>query len=188
MTVAGVARAQRSGERWSATRTVLAAGWLVGVCAVLASAQPPVRPADPLTPGEARQVRAWLYCIECATERDSLLAVAARKPATVDSLTSALQLGPPIAPRDLEREFDAAFTRDSLYRTQRGLQPSPWTRPRYVAENVRRYVEGYRSRAAAGLGIIGTPEARAVLASAIATRQLPQSVHDAAVAALGPPP
>ena len=82
------------------------------------------------------------------------------------------------------------YRRDSLYRWQNNLLPlKPETL--YVAEARDRFVNGYRSRGAYGLGWIHTPRAVAYLDSAAQLPNLPPSVKQAVLYArdsLPPPP
>ena len=145
-----------------------------------------------LTPTEAITVGRYLDCIDCVIPLDSVRALASRKPdATVDSLNSGLLHGPDsqmVAGADSVLKI--GYVRDSLYRWQNNLLP---LKPRalYVAEARDRFVNGYRSRGAYGLGWIHTPRAVAHLDSAALLPGLPLSVLQAvkyAKDSLPPPP
>ena len=145
-----------------------------------------------LTPAETITVRRYLDCIDCVIPLDSVRALAVRKPdATVDSLNSGLRRGPDsqtVAAAD--SVLTIGYRRDSLYRWQNSLLPlKPETI--YVAEARERFVNGYRSRGAYGLGWIHTPRAVAYLDSAALLPNLPPSVKQAVLYArdsLPPPP
>lgn len=143
-----------------------------------------------LTPAETITVRRYLDCIDCVIPLDSVRVLAVRKPdATVDSLNSGLLHGPDsqtVAAAD--SVLKVGYVRDSLYRWQNNLLPlKPETT--YVAEARDRFVNGYRSRGAYGLGWIHTPRAVAHLDSA-ANLTLPASVRQAVLYARDslPPP
>jgi hypothetical protein len=141
-----------------------------------------------LTPGEATTVRRYLDCIDCIIPLDSLLTLAVRKPdPVVDSLNSGLLLGPGVqAIAAADSVLLIGFVRDSIWRAQNNLGPLPDT-SRYLARE--RYVNGFRSRGAYGMGWIHTPRAVAYLDSA-AQLTLPPSVRQAVIYARDslPPP
>lgn len=144
-----------------------------------------------LTPAETIIVGRYLDCIDCVIPLDSVRALASRKPdATVDSLNSGLLHGPDsqmVARADSVLKL--GYVRDSLYRWQNNLLP---LKPQqiYVAEARERFVNGYRSRGAYGLGWIHTPRAVAHLDSAAQLPNLPPSVRQAVLYARDslPPP
>jgi hypothetical protein len=166
-----------------------ARGWFV-LLAVVAACTRDVLAG--LTPDETIAVRRYLDCIDCVIPLDSVRALAVRKPdATVDSLNSGLLHGPDsqtVAAADSVLKI--GYKRDSLYRWQNNLLPlKPETI--YVAEARERFVNGYRSRGAYGLGWIHTPRAVAFLDSAALITGLPPSVKQAVIYArdsLPPPP
>jgi hypothetical protein len=145
-----------------------------------------------LTPAETIIVRRYLDCIDCIIPLDSVRALAVRRPdATVDSLNSALLHGPDaptVAAADSVLRI--GYRRDSLYRWQNNLLPlKPETL--YVAEAHDRFVNGWRSRGAYGLGWIHTPRAVQYLNAAAGLPGLPPSVKQAVIYArdsLPPPP
>ena len=145
-----------------------------------------------LTPAETITVRRYLDCIDCVIPLDSVRALAVRKPdATVDSLNSGLLHGPdPQVVAAADSVLKMGYKRDSLYRWQNNLLPlKPETL--YVKEARDRFVNGYRSRGAYGLGWIHTPRAVAHLDSAAQLTNLPPSVMQAVIYArdsLPPPP
>ena len=134
-----------------------------------------------LSPAEEIIVEQYLACIDCIAQLDSVRALATRKPeATVDSLNSGLLFGPgPQAVTAAESVLVIGYVRDSTWRGQQGLQPLP-DRLIYVSEARDRYVNGYRTRGAVGMGWIHTPRAVAHLDSAL-TLQLPPSVRRAVI-------
>jgi hypothetical protein len=121
-----------------------------------------------LAPGEQSIVARYLTCIDCDLELDSLLALNTRKPdATVDSLNSALLLGPDMRlVAAAESVLVIGYVRDSTWRLARGLKPLP-DRLTYVGAARDRYVNGYRSQGAFGMGYIASPRAHALLDSAL---------------------
>lgn len=163
--------------------------WCAALVVIVACAQDVVAG---LTPDESIAVRRYLDCIDCVIPLDSVRALATRKPdATVDSLYSGLRRGPDsqtVAAADSVLRI--GYRRDSLYRWQNNLLPlKPETL--YVAEANDRFVNGYRSRGAYGLGWIHTPRAVAYLDSAAQLPNLPPSVKQAisyARDSLPPPP
>lgn len=167
-----------------------AGGWWCAVLVVAVACAQDVLAG--LTPPETITVRRYLDCIDCVIPLDSVRALATRKPdATVDSLNSGLLHGPDsqtVASADFV--LRVGYRRDSLYRWQNNLLP---LKPQaiYVAEARDRYVNGYRSRGAYGLGWIHTPRAVAYLDSATLLPGLPPSVKQAVIYArdsLPPPP
>jgi hypothetical protein len=129
-----------------------------------------------LTPAERFTVLRYLHCIDCVIDLDGVRELATRKPgATVDSLNSGLLLGPGVETvAAAESVLVIGYLRDSVWRAQQGLLPM---KPRivYVEQARDRFVNGYRSRGAYGLGWIHTPRAVAHLDSAL-TLPLPPSV------------
>lgn len=155
-----------------------ARGWCVTALVVVVACAQDVLAG--LTPAETITVRRYLNCIDCIIPLDSVRALAVRKPdATVDSLNSGLLHGPDsqtVAAADSILKI--GYKRDSLYRWQNNLLPlKPETV--YVAEARGRFVNGYRSRSAYGLGWIHTPRAVAYLDSAALLPGLPPSVKQA---------
>lgn len=132
-----------------------------------------------LSPVEEVTVERYLACIDCIIPLDSVRALATRKAdATVDSLNSGLLYGPGLqAVAAAESILVIGYVRDSIWRAQKGLLPLP-QRLIYVSEARERYVNGYRSRGAIGMGWIHTPRAVAHLDSAAAL-PLPASVKRA---------
>jgi len=132
-----------------------------------------------LSPGEITTIRRYLDCVDCVVLLDSLRALADRKPdPTVDSLNSGLRLGPGLrAIAAAESALAIGFVRDSTWRSQNNLGPLPID---YIGQARDRYVNGYRSRGAYGLGWIHTPRAVAYLDSA-AQMSLPPSVMRAVI-------
>jgi hypothetical protein len=143
-----------------------------------------------LNPTDVIIVRRYLECIDCITPLDSLRALASRvSDPTVDSLNSGLLHGPGLqAVAAADSVLNIGYRRDSTWRAQYNLHPLP-DRLTYVAAALERYVNGYRSRGAYGLGWIHTPRAVAYLDSA-ATMELPPSVRQAVLYARDslPPP
>ena len=143
-----------------------------------------------LTPEEEVTVERYLACIDCIIPLDSVRALATRKvDAVVDSLNSGLLYGPGLqAVAAAESVLAVGYVRDSTWRLQQGLQPLP-QRLTYVSEARDRYVNGYRTLGAIGMGWIHTPRAVAHLDSA-ATLPLPPSVKQAVLYARDslPPP
>ena len=149
------------------------------------------RDAEPgLTPPEMTKVRRYLDCIDCIERLDSMRALAARKPeATVDSLNSALLNGPGVqAVAAADSVLAIGFIRDSSWQS-RNARPVRTDRQLYISEARDRFVNGYRSRGAYGMGWIHTPRAVAYLDSA-AGITLPPSVRRAVLYARDslPPP
>ena len=141
--------------------------WCIVLFASVAACRRDVQPGAGLAPAEQAIVARYLTCIDCDLELDSLLALNTRKPdASVDSLNSALLLGP--SARDVaaaESVLVIGYVRDSTWRLAHGLKPLA-ERVKYVGEARDRYVNGYRSQGAFGMGYIGSPRARALLDSA----------------------
>jgi hypothetical protein len=134
-----------------------------------------------LSPQEQEIVAQYLDCIDCIVLLDSVRALGVRKPqATVDSLNRGLLFGPGgTAVAAAESVLTIGYRRDSTWRTQYGLSPlPPWNL--YVSAARDRWVNGYRSRGAFGMGWIHTPRAVAHLDSA-ATLTLPPSVKWAVI-------
>jgi hypothetical protein len=131
---------------------------------------------DSLTPDETLTVLRYLDCIDCGIFLDSLRALASRKPQpTVDSLNSGLLSGPgPQALSVADSALAIGYQRDQAWRANHGLMPLPDSTS-YVTAARKRYVDGYRSRGAIGMGFIHTPRAVAHLDSAM-TLPLPASV------------
>lgn len=144
-----------------------------------------------LSPTDATIVRRYLDCIDCITPLDSVRALAGRDPdPTVDSLNSGLLLGPGLqAVAAAESVLTLGYLRDSTWRAQNDLGPLP-ERITYVTRARERYVNGYRSRGAYGMGWIHTPRAVAYLDSAAQMPNLPPSVRQAVLYARDslPPP
>ena len=143
-----------------------------------------------LAPDEQDIVLQYLTCIDCIIPLDSVRALASKKAqATVDSLNSGLLHGPGTqAVANVDSVLVLGYVRDSSWRVLRGLSPLP-LRVVYVSEARQRYVDGYRSRGATGMGWIHTPRAVAHLDSAL-TLTLPVSVRRAVAYARDslPPP
>jgi hypothetical protein len=129
-----------------------------------------------LNPAETITVKRYLDCVDCIVPLDSVRALAVRKPdPVVDSLNSGLLLGPGLqAIAVAESVLVIGYVRDSTWRVANSLGLLP-LRSAYVAQARDRYVNGYQSRGAYGLGWIHTPRAVAYLDSA-ATLALPSSV------------
>jgi hypothetical protein len=155
--------------------------WWCGLLfASVAACRSNVQPGAGLAPADQAIVARYLTCIDCDLELDSLLALNTRKPdATVDSLNSALLLGP--ATHDVaaaESVLVIGYVRDSTWRLAHGLKPLP-ERLIHVGAARDRYVNGYRSQGAFGMGYIGSPRARALLDSAL--NQVPTWLRAAVV-------
>lgn len=133
-----------------------------------------------LSPADATIVKRYLDCIDCITPLDSLRALAGRdSDPTVDSLNSGLLLGPGVqAVAAAESVLTIGYLRDSTWRAQNNLGPLP-ERLTYVGQARERYVNGYRSRGAYGMGWIHSPRAVAYLDSAAQMPNLPASVRQA---------
>lgn len=133
-----------------------------------------------LSPADATIVKRYLDCIDCITPLDSVRALAGRDPdPTVDSLNSGLLNGPGLqAVAAAESVLTIGYLRDSTWRVQNNLGPLP-ERLTYVAQARERYVNGYRSRGAYGMGWIHSPRAVAYLDSAAQMPNLPPSVRQA---------
>ena len=160
---------------------VISSRWWCGVLFLcLAACRRDVQPGGGLAPAEQSIVARYLNCIDCDLELDSLLALNTRKPdATVDSLNSALLLGPDtLKVAAAESVLVIGYVRDSAWRLAQGLKPLP-ERLKYVGEARDRYVNGYRSQGAFGMGYIGSPRARALLDSAL--NQVPTWLRAAVV-------
>jgi hypothetical protein len=144
-----------------------------------------------LSPADATIVRRYLDCIDCITPLDSVRALAGRLPdPTVDSLNSGLLLGPGVQTvAAAESVLTIGYLRDSTWRALNNLGPLP-DRLTYVTQARERYVNGYRSRGAYGLGWIHSPRAVAYLDSAAQMPNLPPSVKQAVLYARDslPPP
>lgn len=139
------------------------------VLAILATVSCTTSVVPPLTPAESDRIEWWLTCIECEAALDSIRAIGARNPtSTVDTLNRALVSGPLPAPvASVTALLNTAFTRESTWRANQGLVP-PVDRVGWVGGELGRYVDGYRSRGAIGMGWIRTPEALANLDAALA--------------------
>jgi hypothetical protein len=120
-----------------------------------------------LTPEERILVLRYLDCIECTEYLDSVRALAIRKPeATVDSLNNGLLYGPGAqAVAAAESVLVLGYIRDSTWRVANNRPPLP-LRMNYVTEARDRYVNGYRSRGAIGMGWIHNTRAVHLLDSA----------------------
>lgn len=144
-----------------------------------------------LSPTDVTIIRRYLDCIDCITPLDSVRALASRDPdPTVDSLNSGLLLGPGTqAVAAADSVLTIGFLRDSTWRAQNNLGPL-LDRLTYVSQARNRYVNGYRSRGAYGMGWIHTPRAVAYLDSAALLPNLPPSVKQAVLYARDslPPP
>jgi len=129
-----------------------------------------------LTPAEQVTVDRYLACIDCVVDLDSVRALGGRKSdATVDSLNKGLLYGPSTPLRTAaDSVLKIGYTRDSLWRFQKGLPPLP-QRVIYIDAALQRYINGYRARGATGMGYIGTTRARVHLDSAL-NLPLPPSV------------
>lgn len=158
---------------------------VVATAVLLAGVTILVRPAPRLNPREQGLVVEWLVCIDCGSLRDSIQAIGARKPVpTVDTLNQALVHGHPAARLTAADSVLAiAYVRDSTYRIRNHLPPPPVSRAAYVQTGHLRYDDGYRSRAAAGLGWIHSARAVAALNAALQLR-LATSVRRAVVYSL----
>ena len=113
---------------------------------------------------------AWLTCIECSDgELDSVKAVAARLPGTIDTLREDLLHGP-TAPRRARLVQQLQTTYQELV-THNANDPTAAPLPFTQVEFVNRYLDGmvaiYQGRAAYALGAIGTTPARQALDSAL---------------------
>lgn len=134
-----------------------------------------------LSPSEQEIVEQYLDCIDCVVLLDSVRALGVRKPdATVDSLNRGLLFGPDsTVVAAAESVLTIGYRRDSTWRTQNGLSLlPPWNQ--YVSAARERWINGYRSRGAFGMGWIHTPRAVAHLDSA-ATITLPPTVKWAVI-------
>lgn len=136
------------------------------------------RPSAPIHP----VLEAWLTCVECIDgELDSVRALAAREPATIDALRDALILGPTAHDRAtiavyLGAEYDQLTTRIDSAAPGSAL---PYARDAFVEHYAGNMVVTYRSRAARALGVIGGQKARVALdlALRLPADSLPPSVE-----------
>jgi hypothetical protein len=157
-------------------RRVFAMVAFMTACAVPQDVQ---APDAALSPAEQRKVLQYLNCVDCIAQLDSVRALGQRKAkATVDSLNAALLNGPDsgtVAAGDSILRL--GYQRDSVWRSTQGLPLLP-PQAGYVEAAHDRFVNGYRSRGAYGLGWIHTPAAVAYL-NAAAVIPLPASVKRA---------
>lgn len=114
---------------------------------------------------------AWLECVDCLNgQLDSVRALAARKPAAVDTLAGDLLDGPPAARvLRVEQQLAAGFDRLRTYANARQI-PLATVDGTNKSARVARYRERYRTvfavRAALALGCIRTSRALQALDSA----------------------
>ncbi|HWP69635.1 MAG TPA: hypothetical protein VNM36_00980 [Gemmatimonadaceae bacterium] len=125
-----------------------------------------------LSPADQITVLRYLDCLDCIVALDSVRALALRQPdATVDSLNSALILGPPPGVvTAAESVLAIGYVRDSAWRLTRGLKPLE-QRAIYISDARQGFVDAYQARGAMGMGWIRSQRARAYLDSAL-TRPL----------------
>ena len=137
--------------------------------------------AGPLTREEQITVERYLVCFECPAPLKAVQLLADLKPeATVDSLNSALRLGPHTQHlADELRSLRIGHARDSAWRAKNAHVALP-PRNAVVSQDSMRFTNGYRARGALGMGWIGTTRALGYLDAAIANGQLPPSVLAAA--------
>lgn len=136
-----------------------------------------------LTPSEESSVLAWLECIECSEgELDSVIAIAHRTSAVLDTLDLRATRGPPEIRRlETEQQLANGFDRDTAWARLRttNLDSLGWSnKSAHVAEFLDRYVTLVRHRAAIGLGCIGSDSSLALLANQSVGDSLPPEVHD----------
>lgn len=164
--------------------------WQVLCLAFTLGCQEPPNLMSGLTAPEQILVLRYLDCIDCIIPLDSVRALATRNPeATVDSLNKGLLFGPDtLLVKAADSVLTIGYVRDSTWRVKHGFQPLP-DRLIYVGQARERWVNGYRSRGAYGMGWIHTPRAVAHLDSA-ATLTMPPSVKEAVLYARDslPPP
>ena len=155
------------------------AGLVVLAVAMAGAACPGDGPSN-LTARERALVDWWLICFECETALDSVRALGARAPATVDSLNTALRHGPPPAQvAAADSVLGIAYARDSTWRVHK-LLPIIEPRSTYVNRERERYKDGYRSRGAIGMGWIHSARAVQFLTAALSD-SLPLSVRQAVI-------
>lgn len=135
--------------------------WVLGLALLVQS------PA--LNQREMAIIRYWLVCTDCGATRDSVRAIGLRDSvALVDTLTNALNRGPaPGRVAALDSVLNLTYPRDSTYRLAHGLTPFSVTRNQFRSAETTRYVNGYRSRAALGLGTVHTAQALNALDNAL---------------------
>ena len=151
------------------------ANLLAGIALVLASAAASAQPRFGLSPEVYEVFNRWMLA-SCIGGDERVLADSLRQypqPLT-RAFQQAIQTGPSAAELAAVRagaeqryaarqkfplsEFRiAGVSEEDLARFNRV------TRQQYVDDQVKRYTDGYRSNAVAGLGVIGSPEARAQL-------------------------
>lgn len=162
---------------------------VLGLAFTVACQEPP-NLLSGLTAPEQILVLRYLDCIDCIIPLDSVRALASRNPeATVDSLNTGLLKGPDtLLVKAADSVLAIGYVRDSTWRVNHGLLML-LDRVTYVSQARERWVNGYRSRGAYGMGWIHTPRAVAHLDSA-ATLTMPPSVKQAVLYARDslPPP
>lgn len=163
-----------------ATVTRLATRLVALIVAALAVSCAAFTPS--LTPTEQSLVSWWLECFECDRALDSLRILGQRSPAaTVDSLNAALLNGPSRARLiAVEDALNFSYTRDSSHAQRVAQRVLTITRAKYVSQNLGRFSDGYRARAAVGMGWIHTASAVQYL-NAARRIPFPTSVHHAIV-------
>jgi hypothetical protein len=136
------------------------------------SAAPAPQPVAQVAPPSP--VIAWLDCVECGPE---LKALVAQRDGVVPELQQVLFKGPS-ADRIAANEQHLKNTYGELkkYEQRRADRKVPFTEQEYVQRYQQAFILRNRSRAAAGLGAIGTPAARAVLIDAFKL-DLPEEVR-----------
>jgi len=172
----GIARPARTGWRWRAV-----AVFALALTGAFAHGQP--RPA---LSTEAQTIFARWLASTCIVAEEGPLVEAMTRYARelAPAFRRAIAAGPP--PEDQAAVRAAAQAQYEL-RAKFPLDPTRIvgvaekdlatfrrvTREQYVADQVRRYVNGYRANAVAGLGVVGGAESRALLARLAANRRDP---------------
>jgi hypothetical protein len=104
-----------------------------------------------LTTRDMARINEWLGCIECSNgELAAVVALAAQKPATTDTLGTALLRGPSTQDRDnLQKQFEAIYQQVATH-----LGPLAVTQVDYINHYLDNIIAIYRIRAGQALSQI----------------------------------
>ena len=160
-----------------AVRFVRRCALIVGLAGASAQGSPlgavAAQVSAPLDSTDRQIIDAWLFCTECIeSQLDSVLALYARKPATLDTLARDLLAGLTAVRRtnleDESRSYHSALRKDSIGSPLPSSPPtSPTPESTYVARALVRANNLSRRRAAIALARIGGAAARDVLNRAV---------------------
>jgi hypothetical protein len=136
--------------------------------------QPTPPTTTPPPAGTRPEVIAWLDCVECGAE---LKQIAARGDQVVPDLRAILLSGPSKDRLDRQQQhLKKTYLALKEYERQHPQQKVPLSEGEYVQLYEQKYILLNRTRAARGLGAIGTPLAKGALTDALKT-DLPQELR-----------